>query len=60
LAVSFFPDRESNLTGAVSTEFGWELVHDLREWFSVVTPELYQSWQYGHLGPERLFFRCIR
>jgi SAM-dependent methyltransferase len=44
----------------VFTDFGWELVDDLRESFSMVTPELYQSWQYGHLGPDQFFFRCIR
>jgi predicted SAM-dependent methyltransferase len=67
LTTSFFPDQDSNVLrarrvdGAIAfTEFGWELVDDLREWFSTVTPELYQSWQYGHLGPEQLFLRCIR
>jgi SAM-dependent methyltransferase len=58
------PSRGGNArtdTGTlVSTDFGWELVGILLESFSVVALELYQSWQYGHLAPDQLFFRCVR
>lgn len=65
LTVPFFPDRDSNTTrphpaARPLTEFGWELVDDLRRSFPMVTVELYQSWQYGHLGSNLLFFRCVR
>jgi hypothetical protein len=39
-------------------DYGWELVDDLRVEFESVELVLYQSCQYGNLGPNLSFFRC--
>jgi len=41
-------------------DYGWEFVDDLRGVFDSVELVLYQSCQYGNLGPNLSFFRCGR
>ena len=66
LTVPFNPDKEQNVTrhrvstdgSPVFTDFGWELAKQLGTRFERVEVELFESWQYGHVGPSPCFFRC--